>query len=87
MKFSGLPLALPTLSLAFCVLLAYVWLFRQKNGLTVKSFCFSFFFFALDPMVEVAVVGAVVNPSNCSYTYKVLFVVWQCTVDDQLSLI
>lgn len=34
-KFSGLPFALPTFSLAF-------W----------KSFCFSFFFFELDPMVD-----------------------------------
>lgn len=33
--------------------------------LTVKSFCFSFFFFALDPMVDrVVVAGTVANPIN-----------------------
>ena len=53
-KFSGLPLALPTLSLAFWRLvnmLSVGDIWREEDGGTWKSFCFSFFFLALEPIV------------------------------------
>lgn len=50
-KFSGFALALPTLSLGFCVVSEASCVVHARSRQTWKSFCFSFLFLLLEPIV------------------------------------